>query len=329
MLLSMFFPVKEVYENKKNERRCKTMKFIKYQYDINNSKQQLIYQQTCICLGFFDGFHQGHLKIIKETIALSKNDHLQAIFCTLSKRVVDFLKNAHLQIVDNFTKKQIVAQFAFDYYIEYIVNEVSIKVDKNEFLQILQQQFNVKKIVVGKHYRFGYQAQGTVEDLITFFGQENVIIIDLVQDEFQQLVSSSKIRDYLNNNDLASANNLLYKNYQITGEVVTHLKLARKLGYPTANIVIEHDLLVDKGVYITQTYYENKLYPSLTCYIDKENGDKVVETHLLHQDIDLFGKDITVEFLKFIRKNIKIQSFDQLIELLKQDYQITLAYFGK
>lgn len=314
---------------KKAKEKMSKMKFISYQYDINNTKKQLIDQQTCICLGFFDGFHQAHLKIINKTISLSKSEYLQAIFCTLSKLVVDFLNNTHLQIVDNFTKKQIVAQFAFDYYIEYLVNEASIKVDKNEFLQILCQQFNVKKVVVGKHYRFGHKALGTVEDLIAFFGQENVIIIELVEDEEQQPISSSKIRGYLNNNDLVSANNLLYKNYQITGEVVTHQKLARKLGYPTANIVIEDDLLVEQGVYITQTFYENKLYPSLTCYMTKDNGDKVVETHLLHQNMDMYGKNIRVEFLKFIRKNIKVQSLDQIIELIKQDYQIALAYFGK
>ncbi|WP_101519306.1 riboflavin biosynthesis protein RibF [Spiroplasma melliferum] len=276
------------------------------------------------CLGLFDGFHQGHLKLITRLMEIKKQHNLATLFFTMSQSVSDFLQQRNTKLVDNHSKQQIVEKLGFDYYLEVPITTAFINLSAKQFLTILKKQFNVTKIVIGSDFRFGKKREGDFNDIIAFFGQENVYLITR-QDN---LFSSTTIRNFLLQYDLSSANKLLYEDYNLRGEVKPGKQLGRTINFPTANIYLPQKVILPHGVYITETLAQGKLYPSMTSYRLFE-GKEVVETYLLNVNLDLYGQEIIVYFKKYLRENIKINNLAELVTLLKQDFVNTLAFFAK
>ncbi len=266
------------------------------------------------CLGLFDGFHQGHLKLITRLMEIKKQYNIATLFFTMSQSFSDFLQQTNTKIVDNHSKQQIVEKLEFNYYLEVPLSNAFINLSAQKFLTILKKQFNITKIVIGSDFRFGKNREGDFNDIIAFFGQENVYLITR-QDN---LFSSTTIRNFLLEYDLASANKLLYEDYNLRGEVKSGKQFGRTINFPTANIYLPQKVILPYGVYVTKTLVQGKIYPSMTSYRLFE-GKEVVETYLLNVNFDLYGQEIIVYFKKYLRENIKINNLAELITLLEQD----------
>ena len=139
-------------------------------------------------------------------------------------------------------------------------------------------------------------------------------------------ISSSRIRNLLNQGDIVGARECLGRDYMLSGTVVSGEKLGRKLGYPTANIKLEYNYPLD-GVYLTRTVIEEKNYVGLASLGNKPtfNGsEKILEVFILDFDEDIYSQNIEVYFLEEIRKQIKFSNEDELIKQMNEDHKYAI-----
>ena len=287
-------------------------------YDHFSSKDVVDSEIDISCIGAFDGLHLGHIELIKSTFEYSKNfqiitfDTLPKIF--FNKKLKPILSNTmRNNILKSFNPSNVV-------YLEFSkVNKIS----SEEFLDLLVKNLKTKKILVGKDFKFGKDRSGDVQTLINFFGDENVIILDDFFIENEK-VSSTKIRHYLDEGNIGKVNAFLGREYEIAGIVVKGMRLGSKIGFPTANIKLEHEIYFPRlGVYEIECDLNNDVYKGIVNigYAPTVVDRKVlkVEAHLFNFDQDIYGEEIKIRLQRFIRPEKKFQSIEQLLEQIKAD----------
>ena len=270
------------------------------------------------CIGAFDGLHRGHIELIKKTKEIDNNFQI-VTFNEIPKIYFDnnlkpLLDKNNRNIIFNEYKPTNLIYLKFDE-----INEFS----SDEFLKFLDINLNTNKIVVGKDFRFGKNRTGEVNNIINYFGENNVILLSdyLIENE---KVSSTKIRKYLDNGNIKQANKFLGRKYELLGTVVEGLKMGSKLGFPTANIKLDHDLYLPKyGVYGITCIIDNKPYEGIlnigvTPTVSDNNKIKI-ETHLFDFDKNIYGENLVIQINQFIRDEIKFSSPEELVKQINID----------
>lgn len=258
-------------------------------------------------IGNFDGLHLGHQKLIED----AKVNSFKSLVITFD----DIFKDKIITL-ENKIKK--IEEFEIDYLI--ILKFEDFKdMFHNEFVKMLKK-INVKRISIGKDFRFGFKKEGDYIDLQNKF---ETYLIDEVEVNNEK-VSSTLIRSKLKEGKIKEANELLGYNFFLTGEVKNGNELGRTIGFPTANL--EVDTLLNNGVYKTQTTVDDVLYNSITNigYNPTFNEQKQlrIETNILDFNEDIYGKEIKVEFIDKIREEIKFQSKEHLQQQLNEDKSV-------
>ena len=193
-----------------------------------------------------------------------------------------------------------------------------------EFIKMLIRRFNAKGFIVGFNYRFGYKNKGNIELLkkLSYKYNFELRVMDAYK-ENGEVVSSTRIRELIKLGEIKMANELLTREFILTGEIVHGKKLGRKIGFPTANLEIEKDLVLPKiGVYYTNVEVEGKIYKGITSVGNNPtvNGDTTtVETYILNFSKDIYGKKIKLYFIEKIREQHKFASLDELKKQLERD----------
>ena len=270
------------------------------------------------CIGAFDGLHRGHIELIKKTKEIDNNFQI-VTFNEIPKIYFDnnlkpLLDKNNRNIIFNEYKPTNLIYLKFDE-----INEFS----SDEFLNFLDINLNTNKIVVGKDFRFGKNRTGEVNNIINYFGENNVILLSdyLIENE---KVSSTKIRKYLDNGNIKQANKFLGRKYELLGTVVEGLKMGSKLGFPTANIKLDHDLYLPKyGVYGITCIIDNKPYEGIlnigvTPTVSDNNKIKI-ETHIFDFDKNIYGENLVIQINQFIRDEIKFSSPEELVKQINID----------
>ena len=270
------------------------------------------------CIGAFDGLHRGHIELIKKTKEIDNNFQI-VTFNEIPKIYFDnnlkpLLDKNNRNIIFNEYKPTNLIYLKFDE-----INEFS----SDEFLKFLDINLNTNKIVVGKDFRFGKNRTGEVNNIINYFGENNVILLSdyLIENE---KVSSTKIRKYLDNGNIKQANKFLGRKYELLGTVVEGLKMGSKLGFPTANIKLDHDLYLPKyGVYGITYIIDNKPYEGIlnigvTPTVSDNNKIKI-ETHIFDFDKNIYGENLVIQINQFIRDEIKFSSPEELVKQINID----------
>ena len=270
------------------------------------------------CIGAFDGLHRGHIELIKKTKEIDNNFQI-VTFNEIPKIYFDnnlkpLLDKNNRNIIFNEYKPTNLIYLKFDE-----INEFS----SDEFLKFLDINLNTNKIVVGKDFRFGKNRTGEVNNIINYFGENNVILLSdyLIENE---KVSSTKIRKYLDNGNIKQANKFLGRKYELLGTVVEGLKMGSKLGFPTANIKLDHDLYLPKyGVYGVTCIIDNKPYEGIlnigvTPTVSENNKIKI-ETHIFDFDKNIYGENLVIQINQFIRDEIKFSSPEELVKQINID----------
>ena len=270
------------------------------------------------CIGAFDGLHRGHIELIKKTKEIDNNFQI-VTFNEIPKIYFDnnlkpLLDKNNRNIIFNEYKPTNLIYLKFDE-----INEFS----SDEFLKFLDINLNTNKIVVGKDFRFGKNRTGEVNNIINYFGENNVILLSdyLIENE---KVSSTKIRKYLDNGNIKQANKFLGRKYELLGTVVEGLKMGSKLGFPTANIKLDHDLYLPKyGVYGITCVVDNKPYEGIlnigvTPTVSDNNKIKI-ETHIFDFDKNIYGENLVIQINQFIRDEIKFSSPEELVKQINID----------
>lgn len=285
---------------------------------------------TVVTIGNFDGVHLGHKELIKQTIEIAKTKGITPVMFTFSNHPLEFLYNKQIEYLTSFEQKiKIVEKMGINDFVSipftYDIRNMSTEIFSRE---ILTKKLNASDIVMGFDSKLGSGRQGSVDYLYEVGQREGfqVHIIDPIIIENMR-VSSSFIRELIKNGDVKRAEFFLGHKYEIKGTVIHGKKLGRKLGFPTANLEINNNILLPKrGVYFCKAEVESKLYDAAvsigynpTVQANKQNPEIFVEAHILEFDNDIYEKSVTLHFMDRLRDELKFSSLEELIRQLNKD----------
>jgi len=272
-----------------------------------------------VCLGQFDGIHIGHRTIIDSAAKLAKENGCDVALFTIKKQ--DNCKS----LVLSFDELTFAAeQSGIDSVIYACVEENIYSVTKEEFLRLLTSNFNIKGLVFGEDYTFGYGAEGNADVLSRYCDEKGIpyvkkplLYVNGVK------VSSTAIRENLKKGDIAAANALLGGKYMMIGEVLSGRHVGVKIGFPTMNIIPSAQKIeIKDGVYKTTAVVEGKAYIAITSVGAAPTFGytvKKVETYIPDFDKQVYGERIIIYFDRFIREIRRFDSAEQLSEQIKED----------
>lgn len=303
------------------------MKYIKDTLDFT------IKEPCVITLGKFDGLHTGH-RYLMEAMKKGKDRGLKCVIFTFDIPPKAIHKDKYSVLSTNEEKAHIFAEAGVDYLIECPFTDEFRQLPPYAFLQMLIQKINVKMIVAGTDFHFGYQRAGSYQELQQYasdLGYEAVIV---TKKQYKgEDISSTRIREKIAQGDMEEANYLLGYSYFLTGPVLHGNEIGRTIGIPTANQRPEEfKLLPPKGVYAVLVQAEGKQYQGISNIGCKPTIKGVnpmgVETFLFDFSGDLYGQDIRVSFLKYIRPERKFDSLTDLKAQMDRDILVCKEYLG-
>lgn len=285
-------------------------------------------ENTCVTIGNFDGVHLGHQTLINKAVKYSRDNGLKSVVFTFSNHPVNYFKpNTVKNIISNKEKEDLAEKLGVDIYISIEFNEDMTKISAEDYIKnILVDKLNVKKIIIGHDFSFARKKEGNAE-VLSFYGKslgfdvevESPIKID------GRRVSSTDIRGFIQNGEVEKVEKLLGRKYSLSGEVVKARQIGRTIGFPTANIEFEKNILLPlRGVYATKVILDGNTYLGATSVGTNPTVDgksESVETFILDFDEDIYGKFMDVIFVKRIRKEVKFESKEELRLQLVDDVE--------
>ena len=292
-------------------------------------------EKTFVTIGTFDGVHFGHQKILEKLVSEAKEAGKKAILLTFfpHPRMV-LQKNTTIELLNTIDERaKLLEKTGLDYLIIHPFDKAFSKTTALEFVKdVLVNTFNISKLIIGYDHHFGKNREGNIEQLTKYSHLYDFIVEEIpAQDIDEVSVSSTKIRRALANGNLKTANNYLGYNFMLNGFVVNGKKIGGKIGYPTANIDIKEDykLIPKVGVYVVKSLIENKTVYGMMNIGNRPtvNGKhQTIEVHFFDFERDLYGKNLKIELIYFLRDEHKFDSLDSLILQLKEDEQTSRNY---
>ena len=289
-------------------------------------KNALSSHQSILTLGTFDGIHQGHRTIISKLTSESKKHDLKSIILTFfphPKNIVSSKKIKSISTIDE--KIQIFSELDIDELIIQNFNKSFSEMGAEEFIKLLVNNLNLKKIIVGYNHRFGKNRTADINVLRYFSLKYGFEVVEIKAFEVEKIkISSTKIRNAINDGNIDICNNYLGYNFNINGIVVKGKSIGKSIGFPTANINIaeEYKIIPKNGVYLVRCFFEkNKFYGMMNIGFNPTFGsnEKTIEVNIFDFSKDLYDKNIRIEFLKFIRDEIKFDNAEELQNQLIND----------
>ena len=296
----------------------------------NNFNIKSNHKNSIILIGNFDGLHLGHQKLFNLAQNFKKKYSLKIGVMTFEPMPKMFfnknLKN--FRISNQKQKIALLKKFDVDFVIVKKFDKKFSKTKSMNFIKdILSKRLGAKFIFVSNNFRFGNKREGNVKQLIhyqTFYNYQIIKPKPLYKNK--KIISSTLIRKYLENGKLDKANKFLNREWSIEGKVIKGRQLGKKIGFPTANIDIKSYIVAKPGVYAVKVKKENttKFVRGIANlgYRPTFNQKKILlEVHLFNFSENLYNKYLTVNFLKFIRKEKKFKNIGQLKKQIKIDLQ--------
>ena len=278
-------------------------------------------------IGNFDGLHIGHRKLIEKLKLEAKSCNLKTAVVTFFPHPQKFFKKK-IELINTYDQKiEIFRELGLDYYIEIPFDEKISGLTPNEFLnEILVDKLDVKMIVVGSNYKFGFKQKGDV-DLLEKFAKNNDIktfFLESIKDENDIVISSSRCRQLLYCGNVERVKQFLERPFSVKGVVVSGDEKGREYGFPTANIETRTEILPGKGVYTTEIIIDQKTYKAITYVgtrptVDHDEGLRKIETYIFDFSEYIYDKILEINFHTFIRAERKFSSLDKLIAQMKLD----------
>ena len=278
-------------------------------------------KNSILVIGNFDGLHKGHVSILNEASKFAKNNKRKIGLLTFDPNPKEFFsKEKNFKIISLNEKQKILSAMKIDYLIILKFNKGLRNMTAENFIEkILKEKIRPSKIVVGKEFKFGKNRVGNPNLLKKYFYTR----IALQKKISGKKISSSEIRKLISSGKVSQVKKLLGRFWSVNGKVISGDKIGRTLGYRTANIFLNDCILPLRGVYVTRLYLNQKIYNGISNYgVAPTFGTKktdVLETHLFSPIKNLYKKNITIEFLKFLRKEKKFKSKKNLLDQIKKD----------
>ena len=292
--------------------------------------------KTIYALGFFDGVHIGHAALLAECRRLAGEAGCGAGVVTFDAHP-DTLVLGHTPRLINTPydrEKLLRERFSMERVVTLPFDERMHTMPWQDFLEMLIRDDAAAGFVCGEDFRFGYRGEGNRDNLADFCRSRGLawaVVSDQMIDGIR--VSSTYIRTQLETGDMETAVKFLGHPHILTGSVVHGHQLGRRLGIPTANLRLPEGLAEPKfGVYACRAVVDGRRYSAVTNIGTRptvEGRNVTVEPWILDYQGNLYGREITLEFYRFLRPEQKFPSLDALKEEIHRNARQTAAYFGQ
>ena len=278
-------------------------------------------------IGFFDGVHLGHNYLLEQLKSEAQQRAMQSVVVTFSNHPrLFFDPNCGLkQLTLSNEKVALLKQKGVDEVVMLQFDEQLSSLTSREFMQLLVEKYGVKVLLMGYDHRFGSDRTTSFDEYIEYGSQVGLEVKRCDGfSESEVMVSSSKVRRALELWDISLANKLLGYEYFVAGRVVDGKKIGRQIGFPTANLQIDSlKLIPSDGVYVVDVKFETVEYRGILNIGTRptiSGGERTIEVHIIGFTGDLYGKEIVLKFLKFLRHEMKFSSLDELRKQIQKDF---------
>jgi len=291
-----------------------------------------------VTTGTFDGVHLGHQKILKKLQKQAKKQEGESVLFTFypHPRMVLFPNDHGLKLINTIEEKKILLEKAgLDHLILHPFTHEFSRLSALEYVRdILVNKIGVNTIIVGYDHQFGKNREGNIHSLKEFgqtydFNVKEISALDIKEIN----VSSTKIREAINQGNIAKANSYLGYNYAFSGEVIKGKQKGREIGFKTANLSLEKSfkLIPQSGSFITKVKFRGENYAGMLNIGHNPtfnmNNEQTVEVHILDFDEEIYGETITLELCSKLREENKFDSIESLVQQLNEDKLNTIEYF--
>ena len=305
---------------------------------ITGTREFQIDVPTVVTIGKFDGRHKGHQKLLHEMMKFrEQNGYRLAVFTFDMAPSGVVTGKAATMITTNQERRNNMEKIGVDYLVEYPFDQETARTSPETFIaKILVGKMGMKAIVAGPDCKFGYKGAGNAELLRSMSEQYGyqTVIIEKEQDD-QRDISSTYVREELDLGHIEKVNELLGEPYAIHGVVVHGNHIGGSvLGFPTANIQPPPEKHLPLfGVYVSRVLVGDRYYGGVSNIGRKPTIEGEypvgVETFIMGLEENLYGKNIEIQLLAFIRPEQKFVSLDELRERINRDKECAAAYFEK
>ncbi len=295
-----------------------------------------IEDDLALCVGFFDGLHLGHQKLVTQTISKAKELNIRSALLTFEPDPIKIVKpDAELKhLTSVIDRQQLGEAMGLDYWFVLDFTKETSETEPKAFIEKTIVALRAKHVVVGYDFRFGYRGQGDSQLLVE--QAQNRFTVEIIEPVtyMNEKISSTRIKSKLELGQVQDLPNLLGRYYSLKGIIVHGRKKGKELGFPTANLEVDADYLIPKvGVYAGLVHLNDAQYPAMISIGHNTTIDKdlplSLEAHLIDQSVDLYGKSVRFEFREFLRDQKTFDNLDQLAQQLQLDYELTKSYFNK
>lgn len=290
-----------------------------------------------VTIGTFDGVHLGHKAILKRLVESAHKMGLESVLLTFfpHPRMV-LQKDTDLKLLNTLDeKKALLAALGVDHLVVHPFTKEFSRLTAVEYVRdILVNQLHAKKIIIGYDHRFGRNRTANIEDLKEFGTTYHFEVEEITAKELDDVaVSSTKIRNALQEGDILTANSFLGYPYSLQGTVVKGKGIGKSLGFPTANLRVDqsYKLIPKNGVYLSKIAVDNTHYFGLTNIGTNPTvggTHRTIETFILDATFDLYEKPIQLVFVTWIRDEEHFDSVEALKAAIQQDELFARTYIS-
>lgn len=290
-----------------------------------------------LAAGVFDGVHLGHQAVLQTAVDAAQRCHAEPVVLTFDPHPSTILRAGHVQPLLTSTeyKLRLIEKQGIKKALILNFNPEFAAIEAEEFIHKLRTAaYELSGICIGQGWRFGHNRQGDAK-LLQLIGMKNgFFTCEVAPVKINDtIVSSTLIRQAISEGNLNLASEFLGRDFAISGQVVEGRKLGRQIGFPTANIGTKGEQYPPDGVYVVNVTIGKKTIHGVANIGMRPSvngeGTRVLEVHLLDFSKSLYGKEIEVAFLEFLRAEKKFESLDLLRDQIQRDVAQAQAWFGQ
>ncbi len=288
---------------------------------IRNLDRARKFKNPVVAIGVFDGLHLGHKQILKSVARTARDIKGTSIVITFyphPQKENDIYSLEH--------RLKLIREIGIGVCFVVSFNKAFENMEPEEFVRkILVDKISAKYIFVGDNFVFGKRARGNIKllkDYSSLYGFK-VKALKLLSKN-RKAISSTLIRKLIRAGKLRAAEKLLGRRVSILGRVVKGFSLGRRIGFPTANINPQHDIIPAAGIYAVKIFLNKKEYDGV-CYIGNKPTFKLkhertfIEAHLFNFKGNIYGRELEIKFIRKIRGDRKFASIEALVEQIGKD----------
>lgn len=289
---------------------------------------KIVDEEIVLILGFFDGVHLAHQHLIKEGVRIAKERNLKAALMTFNRRpkiIYEKLPNGNYTNLTQFKQKaKRIEALGVDILYKVFFNSELGNLAPKDFVEKYIVKWNTKVVVAGYDYTYGKPELASMEQLPIHAKNRFDIVKIGEEKKAGKSISSTQIRNYIKKGKIRKANQMLGYPYETLGFVIRGDARGRELGYPTANIYsYPYTLLPKNGIYAVYLTVKGKRYAGMASIgynITFKNEKKLsVEVNIFDFEDEIYGDDVAIEWIAYLRAEKEFDKIDQLIAQLAKD----------